>query len=458
MSNAGASYVLANNAIMFAPQLHSSSAGLPFSLVAPSGQVFLTAPVSLSPALPLPFLPSSGLAPQIPSFTTSSYPYGVLTTPTSSALSYRQHAPYNRPVGIISGPLESPTALNYPSSTHSVLEASPTTASTLSQPISLSLPFLKSNEARPLQDPMASSFNQTLLQTGSLAPSAISMQQKQSQDRSKEPTSSSTASLKKLLAVEPPPIHRDPIMEQIQGEPDLTLFYNCFRASGQSHHLHVEVLPSQDSGSLKWLQVRQKDFYIDPELGPVVVARILVSSNRIVKLQILFPTYKTVYTKLFVEEEMEDILSELSTDHVICPGLPGYKDKYTVLGYHPSHVRILETCHIQRYDHEHCPIWHVPSGTFSKRDRILQNMCKQCKYLQNGVVRLATKACEVDPAERESWTDPSSNRPLAYMSAADREERYRKLRQERNQMLVKLRTYEERLGIGELDEKYLSVF
>ena len=256
-----------------------------------------------------------------------------------------------------------------------------------------------------------------------------------------------TGSLKKLLTSDRDDPTHEKLRERLAGEPELSLFYGCFSSSPQSEHLHIELVSSQ--GDLKWLQVRQREFHIDPELGPVVVARVLISSNGIVKLQLLFPVYKTMSTRLFSENETESVLSELSLDHVICPGLSNYADKYSVLGYHPSHVRVFESAHVKRYDHEHCPIWHVPTGTFSKRDRTAQKMCKQCKYLQNSVVRLTTKACEVDPAERESWTNPSSNRPLAYMSAADREERYRKLRQERNQMLVKLRAYEERLGIGE---------
>ena len=274
---------------------------------------------------------------------------------------------------------------------------------------------------------------------------------------SKERSTTGEGSLKTLLtSVEDPSSSHDILREQLEGETDLSLFYQCFLSSPQSKHLHIEVLPSQ--GNLRWIQVRQKVFHIDPDLGPVVVARILVSSNGIVKLQLMFPVYKTAFTKLFVEQETENLLLELSLDHVICPGLPNYADKFSVLGYHPSHVRIFESTHVKRYDHEHCPVWHVPTGTFSKRDRTAQKMCKQCKYLQNSVVRLATKACEVDPAERESWTNPSSNRPLAYMSAADREERYRKLRQERNQMLVKLRAYEERLGIGESRAFSANVF
>lgn len=472
LSIAGSSHILnlpSTNPVMFAPQLRScppATGHTPFPFVAPTGQIFLTAPLPVTPALPLSFLNISGVVPQVPSISNPSLPYGILTAPTSfTNVSLQQQATSNaHSVGLGTETLQSPEILNYgrtalvsdkmavPSVTTSSLNRPIPPSSNFAQPSSIldiGRPhFQKDPSGSPNQSVLAKT-NQTSVSSPTSGIQKNSKQQKQGQDCSKEDKSNSppAGALKGLLSAS---TNRDLLVEQIKGEVDLLLFYKCFCASDQSRHLHVEVLPSQGEQSLKWLQVRQRDFHIDPELGPVVVARILVSSNRIVKFQILFPAYKTVYTKLFVVEEVENILSELSMDHVICPGLPGYRDKYTVLGYHPSHVRILETYHVQRYDHEHCPIWHVPSGIFSKRDRTLQNMCKQCKYLQNSVVRLATKACEVDPAERESWTDPSSNRPLAYMSLADREERYRKLRQERNQMLVKLRMYEERLGLSKL--------
>ena len=448
-----------NNTLLFAPQRHSpgpaSTAHAPLAFMTPSGQIFLTAPFPPSPAMPLSFLNSPNLLPQIPTAIPSTV-FSVPSLSMRSGYSFLQDVSQN-PLRVVSStPLQSPE-ITHTSSHSSPLVSSSTTASSLRQPISQSL-----SSVAPLSSSLVSGKTRLRRESVSLPPSPtqqaeihhkepppISQKQDHGQDTSKDRSSSSTESLKNIL-VDAPTHHPDPLVKQLEGDADLALFYRCFRKSAQSRHLHLEVLPSQGNGGLKWLQVRQKYFHIDPELGPVIVARILVSSNRVIKFQIVFPTYKTVYTKLFVEDEVESILSELSEDHVICPGLPGYKDKYTVLGYHPSHVRILETSHLQRYDHEHCPIWHVPSGTFSKRDRTVQNMCKQCKYLQNSVVRLATKACAVDPAERESWTDPSSNRPLAYMSAADREERYRKLRQERNQMLVKLRSYEERLAIGEV--------
>ena len=492
MSSASVPQILnfpTNSTLMFAPQLgtlpfdghpsvrtttSASSIGtVPFSFITPSGQIFLTAPLPLPSGLPLPYLNTPSLFPHLSSAVqrNSAFPYGILAPTANSNLPTYTPTSHSCSTEPVSEPLLSSAALQQrpPTSQSPVVgEKVAFTAPAVTIPTrrsrSLSLvqlpSFLSSSEldskglhlhpestgcSSPPTPPTLAQPQQTL---PSSMMSKYSVRQTRDQESKKGQETGCTASLKQLLAVDHS-LLRDPLVEQLQGEADLNRFYKCFGASGQSHQLQIDLLPSQGNGSLKWLQVRQKAFHIDPDLGPVVVARVLVSSNGIMKFQLLFPTYKTVYTKLFVEEDMENTLSELSSDHVICPGLSGYKDKYAVLGYHPSHVRILETAHLKRYDHEHCPIWHVPSGTFSKRDRIVQNMCKQCKYLQNSVVRLATKACEVDPAERESWTDPSSNRPLAYMSAADREERYRKLRQERNQMLVKLRAYEERLGIGE---------
>ena len=476
-------FPLGNTAVFapMSPHLLPHTAGaavmsphLPLSFVAPSGQVFLSSPVPLSPSLP--FISTACLLPH-PQMNTRqlgglTFPFGI---PSTVNLSQAQQPSTPLSVSnpeILTSTLQSPRVMeSTPALITSQAQISKPISTTKDrQPLSVkSLSFAQSPVAPTRLSPQQAYPSLPPEQTSSLHPDQASSSSSSSsstisrarplinepQKQSKEPGTLTGGSLKKLLVSSPEqPSSRDPLREELAGERDLTLFYQCFLSSSQSQHLHIEVLPSQ--GNLKWLQVRQKVFHIDPDLGPVVIARILVSSNGILKLQLLYPIYKTVFTKLFVEQEIEDVLSELSLDHVICPGLPNYADKFSVLGYHPSHVRIFESPHVKRYDHEHCPIWHVPTGTFSKRDRTAQKMCKQCKYLQNSVVRLATKACEVDPAERESWTNPSSNRPLAYMSAADREERYRKLRQERNQMLVKLRAYEERLGIGELGTIFVN--
>lgn len=266
------------------------------------------------------------------------------------------------------------------------------------------------------------------------------------------------SSLEKLLTsgtsaeASAPDTDRDPdfgMYSQLKNEPHFVSFYRFFKASDKSSHLRIRLLNTEGDSILKWIEVTRQASHIDANIGPVDVARILISSHGICKLQLIFPYFKAIYTRFMPtnQEEADALLGELSAHHVLCPGLPEYGDKFNVLGYHPAHVRVLETPFLHRYDHEKCPIWHIPSNLFSKSGHMLHNMCKHCKYLHNNLVRLATKACEVDPAQKESWTDPSSHRPLAYMSTAEKEERYRKLRQERTQLLNKLKLYEEKLGI-----------
>ena len=262
--------------------------------------------------------------------------------------------------------------------------------------------------------------------------------------------SGNSSGLEKLLQ-SPQGVQFDPLYMKLQDEPHFVSLHQYFKKSKNASHLRMRVLTTEGTdAALKWVEITRQASHIDPTFGPVDVARILISSNGLCKVQLLFPYFKTIYTKFMPinQEEADNLFDELSPRHVLCPGLPEYKDKYTVLGYHPTHVRVLETPYLLRYDHEKCPIWHIPASLYSKSVHLLHNMCKHCKYLQNNVVRLATKACEVDPSKRQSWTDPSSNRPLAYMSTADREERYRKLRQERMHLLNKLKNYEERLGIS----------
>lgn len=441
------------------PFQSGSSGTFPFPLVTPSGQVFLTVPFPTAVPYSLP----QGLS--LPTINPNSvvFPYGqFFPSPVVSA------------PGRCASPSQPATTTKHhyslssqgSSETREVADSPASSISTPRQPAFQSsegdtygraevvqslqgktLPVMTSSTNLDQQGEQKSVLAMPPKQMSSASPFISKLLAQKSQDAGSASGMRSTASLKKLLAAQPLPL-QDPMLEELKDEPDLLRFYKCFKASPQASHLHIELLPTEGNGTLKWLQVRQKLFHIDPELGPVTIARILLSSNGLLRFQLLFPVYKAIYAKLFIESEVEKVLAELSPHHVLCPGLLGYKDKYTVLGYHPSHVRVLETTYVKRYDHEHCPIWHIPSMTYSKGDQNLQKMCKQCRVLQNSIVRLATKACEIDPAERESWTDPSSNRPLAYMSAADREERYRKLRQERTQLLVKLRMYEERLGIG----------
>ena len=284
-----------------------------------------------------------------------------------------------------------------------------------------------------------------------VAPSLQYLLTQSGKDHSKQKEVASGNSLKKLLK-EDTNTTVDTLQvtcTELQNEPQLLKFLQLCQCSKESRSLQVRVLSTGENRGLKWIEVTRKASYIEPNFGPLDIVRILVSSHNLCKVQMLFPYFKTLSTQLvpYDQQDVDALLSELSPQHVLCPGLPDYEDKFKVIGYHPTHTRVLENSTFKRYDHENCALWHVPSNLFSPSGHHLHNMCKNCRYLESSLVRLANRACEVDPQRKESWTDPSSTRPLSYLSASEKEERYRKLKQERAQLLAKVKQYEEKLGI-----------
>lgn len=226
------------------------------------------------------------------------------------------------------------------------------------------------------------------------------------------PTSSNTSSLEKLLK----PHHeaketRDTTYTPLQdasaeqkhslsillvGEPHLMQFYDLFCKSQLSEHLRIRILAGEGGASvLKWIEVTRSASHIEPNLGPLDAARILISSNGLCKLQLMFPYTKTLSTR-FVPTTMaqaNELFSELSPKHVVCPGLPDCEEKLTSLGYQPTNVRVVETPGMKRYDHEKCPIWHIPlpCNLYSESGQIVHHMCKQCKNLLNTLNKTITK-------------------------------------------------------------------
>lgn len=193
------------------------------------------------------------------------------------------------------------------------------------------------------------------------------------------------------------------LLGRLIGEPILTSFYQSFHGHPMSEHLKIELLDPlvNNSGCLikevenlpRWLQVTQKRMHIDPHLGPITLARILLSNAGIIKFQHLFPVTQTVFMQHIHSCNLTKILSELSRRHVLCPGLPNYSQNHVALGYHPSDVRMSQTQispNVLRYDHCKCPILHVPRSSQSSQDSVVyaDNMCTKCTQLNSFIMRL----------------------------------------------------------------------
>lgn len=190
--------------------------------------------------------------------------------------------------------------------------------------------------------------------------------------------------------------HSTMMFNLLQEEPHLLQFYDFFCKSHLSKHLRIRILTTEGGANvLKWIEVTRQASHIDPSFGPVDAARIVISSNGLCKLQLMFPYSKTISTR-FVPTTMaqaNDLFSELSPKHVVCPGLPDCENKLSSLGYQPTNIRIVETPIMKRYDHEKCPVWHIPlpCNIYSESGQILHHMCKQCKNLLSTLNKTITK-------------------------------------------------------------------
>ena len=176
----------------------------------------------------------------------------------------------------------------------------------------------------------------------------------------------------------------------IPSNPQLAHFCELVSRSKMATLVQIRNLTTDGDVPLTWLEITRKSCHIDANLGPISVARILVSSNGLCKLQLLYPYFKTISTRLIPadDEGVELLLSDLGPQYVLCPGLPNYEQKYDIIGYHVPHVRVMNACQMKRYDHDNCLLWHVPANLFSPSGHHLHNMCQHCKYLENKLAKM----------------------------------------------------------------------
>ena len=202
------------------------------------------------------------------------------------------------------------------------------------------------------------------------------------------------------------PLNYD-LLGRLIGEQMLTSFYRDFHAHPLSKHLDIRLLDPLGEGTdfhrdrptmtpkalPRWLQITRKKMHIDPHLGPISLARILVSNAGIVKFQHLFPVIRTVFMHHVKGCNLTVLLSELSPRQVLCPGLPDYPAHYAVLGYHPREVRIIhtQTPDYRRFDHRECPILHTPELNLRRKGRFPDNMCIKCIQLHTVILRILGK-------------------------------------------------------------------
>lgn len=254
----------------------------------------------------------------------------------------------------------------------------------------------------PTSDPTAN-FSTASVQS---APNQKSLQSKQSK-----------RSLEELLRTDGEDTERSTNSASFWSEvkpnnPQLAHFCQLASRCKLAKSIQIRNLTTEGEVPLTWLEITRRSCHIDANLGPVSVARILISSNGLCKLQLLYPYFKTINTRLMPadDEGVELLLSDLGPQYVLCPGLPDYEQKYDIIGYHIPHVRVMNAGQMKRYDHDNCLLWHVPTNLFSPSGHHLHNMCQHCKYLENKLTKLCgnkdKSQCDKKGAGRSTATPP----------------------------------------------------
>ena len=120
-----------------------------------------------------------------------------------------------------------------------------------------------------------------------------------------------------------------------------------------------------------------------------------------------------------------DLLSTLlaNSGYVLCPGIRDFTGEFSeTVRFKPKHLRVW-TQQVSRHDSEECTLWLKPSNQKLPPGSPLKNTCQSCRLLHRSLVAIRGRALEASPGHKERWTDPSSNRPVKYLSPASQMKR-----------------------------------
>ena len=131
-----------------------------------------------------------------------------------------------------------------------------------------------------------------------------------------------------------------------------------------------------------------------------------------------------------------------SSSHTLCPGLIGYEDVETKLGYAPKTVKYMADP-IKSVHSVNCKVWHPPSSQARKDDSDPRwsRVCGECLKARSYIQRKLDHKLNLDEATRAQRQMPSSNYPVKFLSPGSAQKRRSKLRNERLLLKKAVRKY-----------------
>ena len=226
------------------------------------------------------------------------------------------------------------------------------------------------------------------------------------------------------------------------------------------------VCINDDAGCDRWVIVCSAKYtrVEGGNIGPVKQARMVFDDRGDYTFEVLL---KTIRSGSWKESQPphEGIVALLDTllassGYVICPGIIDYQSEFgEVIRFQSKNLRVW-TNPIARHDSTECLMWHKPSNLRVSSSNQLFNVCSSCKSLHHHLSVIKNRNLEASPGHKEKWIEPSSNRPLKYLSPASQSQRLQKNTQERKRLRKALLKYVDPLDIelsGEQDDELLKL-
>ena len=103
--------------------------------------------------------------------------------------------------------------------------------------------------------------------------------------------------------------------------------------------------------------------------------------------------------------------------------------------------------HPIRHDSIDCLLWHKAANVCISEENPLFNLCPSCKVLRSQLAVIKKWVLETSPDHKAKWREPSSNRPLKYLSPVSQIQRFAKGSEKRRKLRKTIQKYEDSLDI-----------
>ncbi|XP_064405784.1 uncharacterized protein LOC135350866 isoform X2 [Halichondria panicea] len=248
-------------------------------------------------------------------------------------------------------------------------------------------------------------------------------------------------------------------MDKDKERPALDWFEQMLELVKSNSSIDHKIL-KDPSGSLKWLEISSTKCHIDPQLGPIRAVRLVVSTTRTYKVDVLYPIPRSVERlKGLVTDDYESIINIIqeSGGHVLCPGIQPewYEEMYKANGYHRENVRTLQLP-IKRYEATDCFLWHKPSNRYTKVGNKLFNVCNNCKREARCSQQNATRNINIDQDIKDARMSASSNYPISRLTPKAQSERLKRLKSENKSNRERLQQLRSKSSIKSIPTKHRS--